>query len=363
MAVFGGAVRNVFSITLIAVVLFVIITVEYFATLGPMVFGRIDHLLLSTPCCGTEYSESESESESESKSKSKSRIPTLNQSLQLDRPFDYVLWKIMTQTLTRYQSPSCRSLFGMSSECRQSLDQEYCRICEFYQRYRCHFRAEELLLRRSPWRNQAHIRNASVHSNEHCTFPPSRDTTDRRNGSSTLTDLLFRDEPTNVLRTTAVDRKDTRGNTYFSTALDPQPAFEVRDLTSNWHSIFRPVIDVNASGVVVHFVVGYGRVGMDGSGGGVAVPMVWLGNSTLEEVTDMIPASSTEEGLYPRLGIVNITDVTLVIYNLIDSGSSFRKGVGDDDDDDRSVPTKEIVIPDEIFLPLLQVTIGECTRR
>jgi len=202
------------------------------------------------------------------------------------------------------------------------------------------------LLRRSPWRNEGQMLNVSIHSNEDCHFSFPTD----KIGKKGLVSILFDDdEPTNVLPTAVVDRKDSYGNAYFSPDLDPQPALEIAYLESNWHSVFEPVVDVNVSGVVAHFVVGYGRVPIH-SAISIPMPMVWIGNSTLEEVMDMMPTTPTEEGLYPRLGIVNITNVTILVHDLINDS---KNDVGRN----RSPPISEIVIPDELFLPLLQVTI------
>lgn len=183
--------------------------------------------------------------------------------------------------------------------------------------------------------------NISVHSSEECEFSPSRNKAKKR-----LVDT-FKDEPMNVLQTVVMDVENDYHKNYFSTMLDPQPAVEVKDLNLNWHSMFRPVVDVNASGVVAHFVVGYSSAKF------YNMPFVWLGNSTLEEVINLVPSPPTQEGLYPRMGIVNITHVTIMIHDLINNS-------GKDAEDDKLSPTSVILIPDELFLPLLQVTIGKC---
>jgi hypothetical protein len=155
-----------------------------------------------------------------------------------------------------------------------------------------------------------------------------------------------------------------------STKTPPPPIIEINRLSFDWHSWSRPVVDFNASGVVIHLVVG-STVDTASSGpvqglhGQLNFPSISLGNSTIPEILQAIPPPPTREGLYPRMGIVNITNVNITVYGYpsVNSHMINRDTIESEEDIEmNSSPLTRmwsIHIPDEVFVPLLYATQGK----
>jgi len=231
-----------------------------------------------------------------------------------------------------------------------SFLQNFCQIPKTYRKYRCRYRADELLLNRFPWRNKATIINFLLHSSDECNFHSSSHDTVRNMEHASM---FFKDVPINVLHKIAVDKNISHSENIVHHSpekklLKQKPAVEVNHLEFEWHSIFRPLVDVNASGIIFHVTVGYDKP----TNSMISFPalMVRIGNYTLEEIVDMTPPPVTEMGLYPRMGITNITNVSIIVYDLT---KRFREDIPRD----KLISTSTINLPNEMFLPLLQVTI------
>lgn len=73
---------------------------------------------------------------------------------------------------------------------------------------------------------------------------------------------------------------------------------------------------------------------------------------TISELIEILPKPPEREGLFPRIGIVNITNATICLYE-----SKY--------DDDKLFSSRKLLlkldIPDQFFLPVADLTVGEFT--
>ena len=77
-----------------------------------------------------------------------------------------------------------------------------------------------------------------------------------------------------------------------------------------------------------------------------------IGDMNLKEALGILPKPPEMEGLYPRIGLVNITNVTLCVYDNKEYNSA------------GSPSLKEIMkirVPDKFFLPITTITLGKNT--
>ena len=72
-----------------------------------------------------------------------------------------------------------------------------------------------------------------------------------------------------------------------------------------------------------------------------------IGDMTIREALMMLPRPPDEEGLYPRIGIVIITNATLCVYESSSSSSLSLKLL------------LKFRIPDDVFVPVTNMTLGE----
>ena len=119
----------------------------------------------------------------------------------------------------------------------------------------------------------------------------------------------------------------------------PPPAIQIQDISINIHSIFEPVIDINASGIIINVVTEKDKISITPM---IEVPVtiVKVGHWTLDELVNMLPPPPKEAGLYPRLGTVNLTNVKILSHSIEGNVTSLN----------------EIDFPDEFFYPLYQLT-------
>ena len=85
-----------------------------------------------------------------------------------------------------------------------------------------------------------------------------------------------------------------------------------------------------------------------------------IGDMTIREALMMLPRPPDVEGLYPRIGIVNITNVTLCVYESCSSSSV--DDVDDISSSGRSLSLKLLLkfsVPDSLFVPVTNMTLGE----
>ena len=171
--------------------------------------------------------------------------------------------------------------------------------------------------------------------------------------------------------------KNTKNATHYL-----PPTLQIETIEFSFRSWSRPVVSVQMRGATVNVVIqkgaipiqlplsvlGHGKQGdadlacqVDNSVEESADAAISIGDMTIHEVLKLLPKPPEEEGLYPRIGVVNITNVTLAIYSK--PASAFSKSVTSDDDigDSRSSSKllTKVNIPDELFFPVANLTVGE----
>ena len=125
------------------------------------------------------------------------------------------------------------------------------------------------------------------------------------------------------------------------------PTLEINVVDVSFQSWRRPVIAVQMHGITVNVVVQKGglpptppmtpsdlRRAANGSA-------LLLGAMPLSEALHLLPQPPEEEGLYPRIGFLNITDVMLRVYE--NKGRSLR-------------PALAARVPDGVFAPVAELT-------
>ena len=131
-----------------------------------------------------------------------------------------------------------------------------------------------------------------------------------------------------------------------------EPAVEASSVSLQWEDAFYPIFDITASNISANIFYGteglplplplpLGGLDMDVSIQ-VPLPSVKFGDWTVSDLMEMMPAPAEDEGHFPKLGIVNVTDVSI----------HFHDFQNDDHHDDSST----FVMPNEFFSPLYYLT-------
>ena len=261
----------------------------------------------------------------------------------------------------------------------------------------CFSRVGEWNTKRFQWWKEFEFKDLSIHANPDCTVlsqttssrysTMDKDTCSRDDDNDKRNKLVFIKNPPplieslismkpvnalyNILPITCTneqrqerEEKAPRGrrNDSSTSPLPPPPAVQVQSTSLRWDSPSQPIIHANLSGIIFNIRIGSALTPIDFKGMPfwedldlttleVPMPMIWVGNWTLDDIGMMIPDPPEEEGLYPRIGIVNITNVTISVHH---QPNADKDSVNMD-----SLSLAEIPIPDQVFLPLLQLTIGK----
>lgn len=148
---------------------------------------------------------------------------------------------------------------------------------------------------------------------------------------------------------------------YSQSNLPPAMEIETMDISlqSTW---VHPVISAQVHGIVINFVIQSGEFLLPlhrshhhhhHHGKSFNHTAFLIGDMTLQEVVQVLPKPPEVEGLFPRIGLVNITNVTLCVYE--------NKDVANDGPSSLKVLMK-IRVPDKFFFPITTMTIGKNTR-
>lgn len=279
-------------------------------------------------------------------------------------------------------------------------DEMLCDLCQMYRRFRCHFRADKIYLNRIYWWDHAKLSNVKIRSSDECSVKPDSNVDTRSTPFSELRHVF----PFHLLRTTSpssiddgVSMDDGRsfiGMSRYSfdfnrhhtddpdlyTGMTIPSAIEISDLSLDWGMVHQPVVNISATNITINVVYGKEKMNIDsfgfdfgrsrpsdnnsGGGGGnkiefpVETPYLKIGDWSLHELVAMLPDPPETEGLYPRLGIVNITDVTIIIHDYSSFSSDRTRGNAKVEGSNvgTSYPSKVYNLPNELFLPLLLYT-------
>lgn len=281
-------------------------------------------------------------------------------------------------------------------------DEMLCDLCQMYQRFRCHFRADKIHLNRIYWWDHAKLSNVKIRSSDKCSVKSESNFGARSSPFFELSHvfpfhLLRTNTPTSIDDGASMDGSHTftSMSKYSSDFIRHHPddldlktsmmipsAIEISDLSLEWGKVHQPVVNINATNITINVVYGKEKMNIDsfgfdfgrsrpgdsnsdGGGGNkiefpVETPYLKIGDWSLHELVAMLPDPPETEGLYPRLGTVNITDVTIIIHDYSSSSFSRDQANGNAKVDgsyfDTSYPTKVYNLPNELFLPLLLYT-------
>lgn len=153
------------------------------------------------------------------------------------------------------------------------------------------------------------------------------------------------------------------------------PSFEIKSTNfSIRYPWTRPIISVQMSGITINIIV---RRTTTFTRGGEFFPprsmnnkkvinedssssSFLIGDMTIREALLLLPRPPNVEGLYPRIGIVNITNVTLCVYEIRSSSSVDDVDYGSGSGSDLSLELRlKFSVPDNVFVPVTNMTLGE----
>lgn len=169
------------------------------------------------------------------------------------------------------------------------------------------------------------------------------------------------------------------------------PSMNIQSIDISFQSWSRPVISVNVDGVVLNIIIQKGGFpihlhlhsnGKEGEGnrleceqhcndnvaslddnGGLAI---FVGDMTIHEALLLLPKPPEVEGLYPRIGVVNISNATVGLYDIQKHRQHKHRSEKELDQilKRRGVEKElnllmEVKLPNEFFRPVTNLTIGK----
>ena len=266
------------------------------------VFPSIDKVLLLAPDC----------------TKSDGSIVTLD---QLDDSYLSFLW-VLLKTFSWFHSANL------------------CGISESYLRIRCHFDFQSVEMSPIFYWDKIAFHEVKLYAPRGC------DIVDRMmdEESDTYHHYWWNLLPYSMFSlkdTVTVDFQQTHERIYETN--ERVPAAEISSLILNWHDFGKPIVDVNVSGVFIHLRFQTER--KEEAGFKTPLPTCRIGNFSISEVIDLIPSPPDTEGLYPRLGVSRVSNVTILSHIQ-----------NDEEEGEGGEMTSMLKIPNETFVPLYDLT-------
>uniref|UniRef100_A0A7S4JMU2 Uncharacterized protein n=1 Tax=Odontella aurita TaxID=265563 RepID=A0A7S4JMU2_9STRA len=217
--------------------------------------------------------------------------------------------KLVWSFIRRNLLPDCESepSAGGSPEggpanvpCAEMTEEErLCRLCTEYREVRSKVRMERLVLSPVWWyRCKLQARNISL--------APQRGIFAERPAQDRAGSNIWPGTK-DVLRFDIIDRTQSTTNCLIP---PPPPAVEIGEVRMEWRSWLYPVVDTHVSDVTFNVVIGTNKSGALG----IPRPVVTVGTTPVDEALEMIPDPPEEEGTYPRIGIVNVTNVSVIFH-------------------------------------------------
>ena len=210
-----------------------------------------------------------------------------------------------------------------------------CQVSETFRDFRCTLRWDSIDLDSIHRWNKAILRNVTIRSDYSCQFGNPTET-NRPNISDLITLQIFRSIGECVsVSLSPIARTDEIHS----------PALYMNTLSLNWHSLLRPKIDLTVSKIQIFASIGTDHVQISHHFQ-IPSPILRIGNWTIQEILEFLPPPPQERGLFPRLGVVNITDMTIILQDMLSEhchnceGKSFR-----------------YELPNDFFHPLLVETL------
>lgn len=129
------------------------------------------------------------------------------------------------------------------------------------------------------------------------------------------------------------------------------PALYIESMNVNFQSWSEPVVSLRVNQVNVNIVVQKGKLSLpilhpNNHDATEDMLSLLLGDMTSREAISMLPKPPEKEGLYPMIGLVNVSNVSI---NVIEQNNKRNQNIN---------RLNRLNIPDEIFAPLLNLTSG-----
>jgi hypothetical protein len=137
-------------------------------------------------------------------------------------------------------------------------------------------------------------------------------------------------------------------------SIDPSikpPAIFVNSIDVNFQSWTKPVIAVNGDGIKFNFVLQKGRRPIYEHNDNTFRQIednrlsFLIGDMTIQEAIGMLPSPPEQEGLYPKIGLINMTNLSI---NVLDNSSKKQSHI-----------LTKLNVPDAFFAPLVNLTSSE----
>ena len=242
-------------------------------------------------------------------------------------------------------------------------------MCNEYRMFRTRLRFKQLLL---PWnwhyRTWFQLKGLTLHSlADKIEFVP-RDDNSNHDGEWWWRWLDWSSANANAARVTVVNNTHSPHHEHHEDSSTKNsvthylpPTIEVDTMEISFESWTRPIISAQLHGITINILVQKGRGlplaalqkmktprDIEKLANGSAV---LFGAMPIQEVIQLIPKPPDLEGLYPRIGLVNVTNVILNVYENKKTNSS------------SSISSLNLVlkmrVPDKFFLPITNLTLGE----
>ena len=222
--------------------------------------------------------------------------------------------------------------------------ENHCNVCALYKKVRCHARFDSVQVNSINLWDRASFQNVSVGSDGNCVAKLNKGSNDAVSPWRLLPVYLFQRNPVTIRMISLVDLYDE-----VQVVL---PAMELSEVALNWHDISKPIFDVNLSNITVNLVFHTEPLPL----ATLELPVLSMrvGGWPVKDILDVRPLPPDEEGLYPRLGVINISNVSFLSHGRHDGFEDIREE-GDDDG-------HKIMIPNEVFLPLYVLTKQACPK-
>ena len=248
----------------------------------------------------------------------------------LQRAVDLLIWNVVL--ISHKNESSYDDDCPVTKKIKTSSDlesafscQELHPICREYRMLRTRLRVEKLIL---PWnwyyRNVAvELRGLSLHAfTEDIRFIQKRDT------------ILMIDS--DALLRNAFGSHDVSQIGVSSTSKETA-TLRVEYASFSFQSWRYPVVSVQLNEITINIIIQLDENRFDDK--------VLVGDMKIPELLSILPKPLEQEGLYPRIGVVNITNVTLNIYEGGGSSDSSLKLL------------LQATLPDELFSPVTNLTL------
>jgi len=231
-------------------------------------------------------------------------------------------------------------------------------MCDRYRKLRSRIQFEQLIY---PWtwyaRSSIHMSNLTLHSLKSNVAFVSRQSSNHHWMRLKMGWSGIPGREVVSMSTIKSDGEQADASHYSTSHLPPSIEIETLDISiqSTW---MRPVISAQLHGIVINFIIQSGEfvlplprsLNHDHGNKAFNNTAFLVGDMTLHEVLEILPKPPELEGLYPRIGLLNITNVTLCVYENKynhNAGASSLKVL------------MKMRVPNKFFLPISNLTHGK----